>query len=207
MSNLDPPRSLDPPRPGAMLQAPGKDLTFLAARPGRLRFREDVGPDAALVPLHVHLRQTERFTVIEGRLSVTLDRATILLGPGESAEVLPGRMHSYAPADEASVVIEVELWPHQQDHLFFETIYGLTREGRLPPRGPRDVLALLALCHRHGFFMAGPPRGLIRPAAAVAAALAAILRVDPWSPRFAARVPLAQMSSLMHLNPDAEYVP
>ncbi len=199
--------SLDPPRPGSMLSAPGKDLTFLAAPPGQLRFREDVGPDAAPVPLHVHLRQTERFLVLAGRLRVTLDGKTQDLEPGESIEVRPGQQHSYAPANDASVVIEVLLWPHQQDHQFFETIYGLTRERRLPPRGPREVLALLALCHRHGFFMAGPPRSLVRPVAAVAAALAAILRIDPWSPRFAAQGPMSQMPSLLQLSPEGEYRP
>lgn len=195
------------PRPGSTLSAPGKDLTFLDAPPGHLRFREDVGPDAAAVPLHVHLRQTERFTVIEGRLSLTLDGRTQRLAPGESLEVPPGRMHSYAPAEGASVVIEVELWPHLQDHLFFETIYGLTREARLPPRGPRDVLALLTLCHRHGFFLQGPPPTLVRPMAAAAAGLAAILRIDPWAPRFAARMPLVPISALLQLTPDAELVP
>ncbi len=196
-----------PPRPGSVLSAPGKDLTFLAAPSGRLRFREDVRPDAAPVPLHVHLRQTERFHVIEGQLLLILDGRTQTLHPGESVEVPPGRMHSYAPAGDASVVIEVELWPDRQDHQFFETIYGLTREGRLPPRGPREALALLALCHRHGFFIAGPPRAVIRPVAALAAALAAILRIDPWSPRFAARAPQEPLSAFLHLASDAEVAP
>ena len=134
-----------PPSPGSTLQAPGKDLTFLAASPGHLRLREDVGPDAAPVPLHVHLRQTERFHVVEGQLLLTLDGQSQSLRPGESVEVPPGRMHSYAPAGDDSVVIEVELWPHRTDYQFFETIYGLTREGRLPPRGLREGLAPLAL--------------------------------------------------------------
>lgn len=195
------------PRPGSVLSAPGKDLTFLTAAPGHLRFREDVGPEAAPVPMHVHLRQTERFTVIVGALEVVLDGTRRVLAPGEQIEVGPGQMHSYAPAEGGSVVIEVELWPHVQDHQFFETIYGMTREGRLPPRGLRDGVALLALCHRHGFFMAGPPRAVIRPVAAVAAALAAVLRIDPWAPRFAARLNPVPMAALMHLSPEAELVP
>lgn len=194
------------PRPGSTLTAPGKDLTFLAAPTGHLRFREDVGPDAPPVPLHVHLRQTERFTVIEGRLALNLDGHFRYLSPGESLEVLPGQMHSYAPADGASVVIEVDLWPHLQDQQFFETIYGFTREGRLPPRHPRDMLALLALCHRHAFYLKGPPGVLIRPLAAAAAALAAILRIDPWAPRFAARMTSMPMSSLLKLSQEAKPV-
>ncbi len=127
------------PRPGSVLSAPGKDLVFLAAPAGRLRFREDIGPDAPPVPLHRHMRQTERFTVIEGALDLTVDGQVRRLGPGESLEVAPRRVHTYTPGGEPGefALVEVELWPALDAHRFFEAIYGLSRSGGLPPRGFR----------------------------------------------------------------------
>jgi mannose-6-phosphate isomerase-like protein (cupin superfamily) len=174
-------------RPGTTLAAPGKDLTFLPSAEGRLRFREDVGPDAMPVPLHVHLRQTERFTAIDGRLRLIVAERQIVLEPGESAEVPPGTPHTYAPAESLPVLIEVALWPVNDGGRFFETIYGLTREHRLPPKGLRDALALAAFCHSQAFYFAGSPLALQRPMAGLGAALAALLRIDPWAPRYSAR--------------------
>lgn len=177
---------------GGTLSVPGKELTFVRAPAGRLRFREDVGHDAAPVPPHRHLWQTERFTVIHGQLTLTIDGKAVDLSEGESLDVPPRVLHTYAPTvtngGPGSVLIEVEMWPALHAGQFFETIYGLTREGGLPPRGVRDALTLLALSHAHGFMIGGPPVALMRVAAAIGAAVAALLRIDHWSPRFAARI-------------------
>lgn len=180
-----------PPPVGGTLTNPGKELTFVRAPAGRLRFHEDVGHDAAPVPLHRHLWQTERFTVLQGLLTLTVDGRSVNLSEGESLDVPPGTLHTYAPTvvdgSAGSVLIEVEMWPALKAGQFFETIYGLTREGGLPPRGVQDVLTLLALSHAHGFVIGGPPVALMRVVAAVGASVAALLRIEHWSPRFAAR--------------------
>ncbi len=183
------------PTPGATLNAPGKALTFLAAPPEILRFREDIGLDADPVPLHRHLAQTERFTVLSGTLEITIADQIVRLGEGECLEVPPGVLHTYAPGGAdigqavAATLIEVELWPaHHADH-FFEVIYGLTRERRLPPRNLRDGIALMALAHRHRFITGRQPVWLMRGVSGVCALVAAVFRIDAWVPRFLPRAP------------------
>lgn len=187
---------------------PGKQLTFVRAPAGRLRFHEDIGLDATPVPLHRHLWQTERFTVLHGRLTLTVDGKAIDLNEGESLDVPPRVLHTYAPAVvdgvAGSVLIEVEMWPAMRAGQFFETIYALTRDGGLPPRGPSDVVRLLALSHAHGFMIGGPPVVLMRIASAVGAVLAALLRIDHWSPPFAARTATTAPTSPIYLPRDSE---
>lgn len=191
------------PVPGATLSAPGKDLTFLPVTLGRLRFREDVGHDAAPVPEHLHLWQTERFTVLEGDLVLTVDGVTERLGAGESRDVPPRTRHTYAPGLSDGVpcaaLIEVEIWPALRAEHFFETIYGLAREGRLPPRGIVDHIGLMALCHAHGFILTGPPTVFMRAMAALSSAVAAVLHIDPWAPRFAARPPRLGLDPILYM--------
>lgn len=183
------------PTLGATLNAPGKALTFLAAPPEILRFREDIGLDADPVPLHRHLAQTERFTVLSGTLYITIEDQVVRLDEGDSLEVPPGVLHTYAPGSAdigqavAATLIEVELWPaHHADH-FFEVIYGLTRERRLPPRNLRDGIALMALAHRHRFITGRQPVWLMRGVSGVCALVAAVFLIDAWVPRFLPRAP------------------
>ncbi len=183
------------PTPGATLNAPGKALTFLPAPAEILRFREDIGLDADPVPLHRHLAQTERFTVLSGTLEITIADQIVRLGEGESLEVPPGVLHTYAPGSAeigqaaAATLIEVELWPARHADQFFEVIYGLTRERRLPPRNLRDGIALMALAHRHCFIIGRQPVWLMRCISGVCALVAAIFRIDARAPRYLPRAP------------------
>lgn len=183
------------PIPGATLNAPGKALTFLPSPVDVLRFREDIGFDADPVPLHRHLAQTERFTVLSGTLEITLEDRILRLGQGESLEVPPGVLHTYAPCGAeigqaaAATLIEVELWPARHADHFFEVIYGLTRERRLPPRNLYDGIALMALAHRHRFIIGRQPVWLMRGVSSICALVAAIFRINAWVPRFLPRAP------------------
>jgi len=201
--------SSDPlPRPGSVLTAPGRELTFLRSSPGRLRFREDIGHDAVPVPPHRHLWQTERFTVLHGKLRLTIAGQSVELAEGESLEVPPRILHTYSPsppdAGNGAVLIEVELRPALRGNRFFETIFALTREGGLPPRGFRDLVVLMALSYAHGFVIGGLPAVLMQATAAAGAALAGLLRIDHWSPRFAARAPVTDLSTAMYLSSRTE---
>lgn len=184
------------PIPGATLNAPGKALTFLAAPPEILRFREDIGLDADPVPLHRHLAQTERFTVLSGTLEITIADQIVRLGEGESLEVPPGVLHTYAPCGAeigqaaTATLVEVELWPARHADHFFEVIYGLTRERRLPPRNLRDAIALMALAHRHRFIIGRQPVWLMRGVSGACALIATLFRINASAPRSSSRAPI-----------------
>lgn len=119
---------------GHPLAAPGKTLTFTRITAAELAFEEEVFPDTPPVPLHLHLRQSECFTVLEGTLAVTLAGTVRKLASGESVTVPPGARHTYANGSTDVLRIEVALFPPMGAQRMFESIYGMQRTGRLPPR-------------------------------------------------------------------------
>lgn len=169
------------PRVGATLHGLGKRLVFTAVGPETLAFEEEVAPDAPAVPLHLHLAQAERFTVLDGVLYLTIGAERHRLGPGESALVEPGMVHTYANDGPSVLRLQVNLSPALDAHRFFESVYGLGRDRRLPPRGLRDALAMAALSHAHGFYLGAMPLVLQRPLMALGAGLAALAGIRPWS--------------------------
>jgi mannose-6-phosphate isomerase-like protein (cupin superfamily) len=173
--------------PGTTLTAPGKTLAFIRTTDAELAFEETVERDAPPVPVHVHTRQSERFTVLEGTMSVTLDGVTREMTAGQSVTVPPCARHTYANAGEGLLRIEVALFPALGAKQFFECIYGMQRTGRLPPSGLRDALSLAALAHEHGFYLGPLPVAIMRPLMALGAGVAQVIGVRPWLPEYAAK--------------------
>lgn len=101
----------------------------------------EVAPGGKVTP-HYHLSYTERFVVLEGRLSVQVGDARLVLGPGEQATVPIGTLHAWANEGAERAVAHVELRPGQPG---FETslrvAYGLAADGLVLKNGmPRNPL-------------------------------------------------------------------
>lgn len=164
-------------QPGDSLTGPGKHLVFVSITPDALTFREEVDADAPAVPQHLHLTQSERLTVLEGVLVVTVAGASTRMRVGDTILVPPGTPHSYASGGREPLRIEVTLSPALQAPAFFAAIYRMQRAKRLPPRRLSDALALADLCHRHGFYLAAIPLALQLPLMASGALMARLAGV------------------------------
>jgi mannose-6-phosphate isomerase-like protein (cupin superfamily) len=75
-------------------------FTFTAATSGGelLAFDFALRPGGAVPISHVHPIQTERFEVVDGRMSFRIGRRKVEAGPGDVVEVAPGVAHSFANA-------------------------------------------------------------------------------------------------------------
>ena len=101
----------------------------------------EVAPGGKVTP-HFHVSYTERFEVLEGRLSLMIGDERLTLGPGESATVPIGALHAWSNESAERTVAQVELRPGQPG---FETslrvAYGLAADGRVLKNGlPRNPL-------------------------------------------------------------------
>jgi mannose-6-phosphate isomerase-like protein (cupin superfamily) len=101
----------------------------------------EVAPGGRVTP-HYHLSYTERFEVVEGRLSLLIGKERLILGPGEAATVPIGTLHAWSNESGERTVARVELRPGQPG---FETslrvAYGLAADGRVLKNGlPRNPL-------------------------------------------------------------------
>ena len=101
----------------------------------------EVAPGGKVTP-HYHLTYSERFTVLEGRLTVEIDGVRHELGAGDEAVAAPGSLHAWSnPGDERSVA-HVELRPGSPGfEKALRVAYGLAADGLVLKNGvPRNPL-------------------------------------------------------------------
>ena len=136
---------------------------------------------------HVHPRQEERMEVREGRLGVRIDGDEWTATPGTRFAILPETPHTVWNDGPETMHAVVELRPALDIGTFFETMYGLARDGEtnavgLP--GPLQ-LAVLADEFRAEIRFAALPRLLHRAAAAAFAPVGRVAGYRASYPRYA----------------------
>lgn len=124
-----------------------------------LRFEQFVRADHAPVPAHVHGRQEERFVVLSGRMGVRSGGRERLLEVGEVAVVPPGVPHTFWNASRYGEVLHhvVELRPALKSERFFETVFGLQRDGKLVGGRAPNPLMMAPVVVEYENWLAGPP--------------------------------------------------
>lgn len=124
-----------------------------------LKFEQFVQKDHAPVPAHVHERQEENFVVLSGMMGVKAAGEERVLGPGEEVVVPPGTPHTFWNASPNGEVLHhvVELRPALNSEAFFETVFGLQRDGRLAPGKPDAALLMAPVILEHENWLVGLP--------------------------------------------------
>lgn len=114
---------------------------------------------ARVVGEHLHPALTERFTVIEGELTVKRNGQTCILNQGESATIEPGVWHDWWNASNRDARVRVEVTPGERFIHMIETLFGLARLGHTDSKGMPDPLqlALTATEFKDIFVLRSPP--------------------------------------------------
>ncbi|MFZ5553268.1 MAG: cupin domain-containing protein [Bacteroidota bacterium] len=96
------------------------------------------------VGLHYHKTYSEKFTVIEGELSVQLGKKIHVLKKGETATALPNINHRFFNATKQITKFICELNPGSKGfEMALQIGYGLARDGQTDKKGfPKDKYAL-----------------------------------------------------------------
>ena len=106
-------------------------------------------PGGFVAAAHVHPNQEERFEVLSGTLAMLVDGEERTLGPGDVAVVPPGRPHAWWNAGPDEVRIKGEIRPALRTEHFFETFFGLGKEGKTNSRGLPNPLQLAVLMREY----------------------------------------------------------
>ena len=130
---------------------------------------------ARVVGEHLHPALVERFTVLEGDLTLKLDGATSVLREGESAVIEAGVWHDWWNAGDRDVRARVDVTPGERFAHMIETLFGLARLGHTNSKGmPSPLqLALVAQEFSDVIVFRSPPRVVQR---ALFGALAPVAR-------------------------------
>jgi quercetin dioxygenase-like cupin family protein len=101
---------------------------------------------ARVVGEHLHPALVERFTVLEGELTLKLNGQTSVLREGETGVIEPGVWHDWWNAADRDARVRVEVTPGERFAHMIETLFGLARLGHTNAKGmPHPLqLALIA---------------------------------------------------------------
>ena len=115
-----------------------------------LAFDFGLRPGGAVPIPHVHPIQTERFEVVDGRLTFRVGLRKVHAGPGDVVEVPPGVAHSFANAGDDEARLRVEVRPALAMEEMFAEVVSMARAGRMNRRGmPRNLLDLAVLARKY----------------------------------------------------------
>jgi len=124
---------------------------------------------------HVHPAIVERFTVLEGQLTVKRDGQTSILSEGETGVVEAGVWHDWWNASDCNARVRVEVTPGERFAHMIETLFGLARLGYTNDKGMPHPLQLAVFAQEFSdvIVFRRPPPGVQR---AIFGALAPIAR-------------------------------
>jgi quercetin dioxygenase-like cupin family protein len=91
---------------------------------------------------HRHPAIVERFTVLEGELTVKRDGQTSILHEGESAVIEPNVWHDWWNGADRDARVRVEITPGERFAHMIETLFGLARLGHTNAKGMPHPLQL-----------------------------------------------------------------
>ena len=117
-----------------------------------LRFEWSVRPQGPLpdkvkqYPGHAHPISEERIRIVSGKVWFRSGGVENIVLEGQEAIVPPGTPHSWWNVGDDEVKAIVEFRPAGEIRSFFETTFGLARDGELG-KGFRTMLRYAVICH------------------------------------------------------------
>ncbi len=111
----------------------------------------DYAPARFHPPVHFHPRQQENMRILSGALTVNMDGREQHYKEGDDFIIPRGTPHSLWNAGPDHTRVLWRTTPAFQTERVFETLWGLTNEGRVTPKGPILQHALLTLAFRNDY--------------------------------------------------------
>lgn len=156
-----------------------------------VRYRWVSDPGGMIVD-HTHPGCTEVFTILEGEATFGIAGERVVLGPGETAVVPPGVVHSEANVSGRVVRGVVELTPASQTAELHDALAGISSDLPHSATGaPKNPLQLGATfwAFRDDIRAVSPPIWLQNIMLPILAGAARLARVPPRRPEWISRLP------------------
>lgn len=129
--------------------------------------------------LHYHTSFTEKFSVIEGQLNVSLNGEEKVLKVGEAAFVPKLAHHRFYNASDKYVTAIVELRPARNFEKAIRIGYGLARDGKVTAKAiPKSIWHLALLFQLGESYLPGLPLSVQRGIFGTLASIAKLLGKD-----------------------------
>ncbi len=133
---------------------------------------------------HYHTRQEERFEVMSGVMCALVGGREVRLGPGESMVIPAGTPHRWWNGGHEELHIVAEMRPALQAERFFETIFGLARDGKTDADGAPSFLQIALFASAYDIWVPKPPRLMQRALFAILGPIARLRGYRAWYPEY-----------------------
>lgn len=170
--------------PGYTVRSPrGTVMEVLANTPDRFVLRRTLPPGTGKTPAHRHHDGIERFRVLEGSATGSVDGLPRPLRPGDVMEVPVGHAHIHPHTDATSTAkVEHVIEPRPRFvSVFFASYLTWLGEGRVDKQDEPTLLQVMAIMREGGggTWVAGPPVPVQK---ALAAVLGRVANARGWRP-------------------------
>jgi quercetin dioxygenase-like cupin family protein len=136
---------------------------------------------------HFHPKQSERFEVVEGELTYTLDGVQGVARAGQSIDIPPGARHDWwnAGSEPARAILEVRPALHFEEMI--AAIWGLAAQGKTDAKGKPGLLQLAVIADTYAgeTVFTSPPPWVQRLAVRMLAPLGRALGHKAWDEAWA----------------------
>ena len=146
-------------------------------------------PGAHPAAAHVHPHQEERFQVLAGAIKLRVDGEETMLSAGQLATVPAGRPHTWWNVGDEEAHVLVEVAPAMRTEMFFETFFGLAKDGKTNSRGLPNLLSMAVIMREYEgeVRLARPPFVVQRALFGPLALLGRSLGYRGWYPEYTAQ--------------------
>jgi mannose-6-phosphate isomerase-like protein (cupin superfamily) len=170
--------------PGTVVSSPrGTRIEVKESSPERLVLERQLPPGTGKTPEHVHQDGIERFELLGGEATGSVDGRSRLLSAGDVLEVPVGAKHVHPHTSEsqtATVIHTIEPRVRFVD-VFFASYFEWLREGKTDRQDEPHLLGVMAVMRvgGGGTWVAGPPVPLQKGLAQVLGLVAAMRGYRP----------------------------
>jgi quercetin dioxygenase-like cupin family protein len=142
-----------------------------------------LGGSGFIAAEHVHPNQEERFEISGAPAMFRIGGVERLYQPGETAVVPPGTPHTWWNPGDQEVTTLIQFRPALDTETFFETFFGLARDGRVGKSGLPNPLQMmvLATAYRREMQLPRPRQRVLFP---IALAIAPVARALGYRGRY-----------------------
>jgi mannose-6-phosphate isomerase-like protein (cupin superfamily) len=126
-------------------------------------------------PEHIHPHQEERFQVVAGTMGVRVDGREQTLHVGENLIVPAGAAHTWWNAGNDELHQITEFRPALKLETFFETLFGLARDGKGDKVGQPKFLQIAVMVPEYDIYLSKPPIPMQKALFAVLGPIARLL--------------------------------
>jgi mannose-6-phosphate isomerase-like protein (cupin superfamily) len=141
----------------------GQTMTFLqtsATSDGHVLEIDCMSPPSGIKePEHIHPRQDNIFRIISGSCIFSINGKEQEVGAGRTITIPPGTKHFFYNAGNTPCHYVQEFRPSFHIEDFFETFFGLSRDGKLNEKGIPNFFhgSLIMLRHKDEIRVTNPP--------------------------------------------------